>query len=55
MHVSDRSLHLYGCLPDHTMRWPRVSEVAPASKQIRVYLSEIARSVQQRVQEPGID
>ena len=27
----------YSCLPNHALRWQRVSEAAPPSKEIRVF------------------
>ena len=35
--LTDERNALYTCLPNHAMRRLRVSEAAPASKQIRVF------------------
>ena len=35
--LTDAPNALYTCLPNHALRWQRVSEAAPTSKWIRVY------------------
>ena len=34
--LTDAQNALYSCLPNHALRWLKVSEAAPASKRIRV-------------------
>ena len=35
--LTDAQNALYHCLPNHALRWLKVSEAAPASKRIRVF------------------
>ena len=52
--LTDAQNALYSCLPNHALRWLKVSEAAPAIKRIRVMLLEILEIVVLRKRRPGV-